>query len=115
MRPHSDITSSPLIRPWMSRSGYTCCKQETFRPTALYAPQLTGRNRAIVTSILAPSGPQRSRILASLNRDERIPTVPAHISTMLTKMLLEYIVRPTELKDFEVSWVACRSCQGEER
>ncbi|WOO80576.1 COP9 signalosome complex subunit 4 [Vanrija pseudolonga] len=57
---------------------------------------------AVTTSILAPAGPQRSRILASLNRDERVQTsLPAHLSTMLRKMLLEYIVRPEEVHEFE--------------
>lgn len=57
---------------------------------------------AVITSILAPSGPQRSRILATLNRDDRITaSLPSHISVMLRKMFLEYIVRPEELKEFE--------------
>ncbi|WVR09684.1 hypothetical protein IAU60_006759 [Kwoniella sp. DSM 27419] len=57
---------------------------------------------AVTTSILAPSGPQRSRILAALNRDDRVQTsLPSSLSTMLRKMLLEYIVRPEEVKEFE--------------
>lgn len=56
----------------------------------------------MTNSILAPSGPQRSRTLASLNRDERIPTtLPPYLSVMLKKMLLEYIVRASEVKEFE--------------
>lgn len=54
------------------------------------------------TSILAPAGPQRSRILAALNRDDRTSTsLPAYLPSMLRKMLLEYIVRPEEVKEFE--------------
>ena len=56
----------------------------------------------MTTSILAPAGPQRSRLLATLNRDDRIhASLPPHLSTMLRKMLLEYIVRPEEVKEFE--------------
>ncbi|WWC72296.1 uncharacterized protein I206_106258 [Kwoniella pini CBS 10737] len=57
---------------------------------------------AVTTSILAPAGPQRSRILATLNRDDRVHTslLPS-LSTMLKKMLLEYIVRQEEVKEFE--------------
>lgn len=55
-----------------------------------------------MTSILAPAGPQRSRILAALNRDDRIDTsLPPYLPSMLRKMLLEYIVRPEEVKEFE--------------
>ncbi|KAI9634212.1 putative COP9 signalosome complex subunit 4 [Dioszegia hungarica] len=57
---------------------------------------------AVTTSILAPAGPQRSRILAALNRDERVQSnLAAHLSGMLRKMLLEYIVRNEEVKEFE--------------
>ncbi|OWZ63432.1 COP9 signalosome complex subunit 4 [Cryptococcus neoformans] len=57
---------------------------------------------AVTTSILAPSGPHRSRILATLNRDDRVHTeLPAGLGTMLKKMLLEYIVKPEEMKEFE--------------
>ena len=56
----------------------------------------------MTTSILAPAGPLRSRALASLNRDERVhSSLPTYLSTMLRKMLLEYIVRPSEVEDFE--------------
>lgn len=57
---------------------------------------------AVITCILAPSGPSRSRVLAALNKDERIRTsLPPFMSTMLQKMFHEYIVRPAELKEFE--------------
>ncbi|WWC64888.1 uncharacterized protein I303_107502 [Kwoniella dejecticola CBS 10117] len=57
---------------------------------------------AVTTSILAPAGPQRSRILATLNRDDRVhSSLPPSLSTMLRKMLLEYIVRQEEVKEFE--------------
>ncbi|WRT69944.1 uncharacterized protein IL334_006935 [Kwoniella shivajii] len=57
---------------------------------------------AVTTSILAPAGPQRSRVLAALNRDDRVHTaLPSSLSVMLRKMLLEYIVRTEEVKEFE--------------
>ncbi|WWC95077.1 hypothetical protein V866_001929 [Kwoniella sp. B9012] len=59
---------------------------------------------AVTTSILAPSGPQRSRILATLNRDDRVQSsLSPSLATMLRKMLLEYIVRQEEVKEFEAS------------
>lgn len=59
---------------------------------------------AVTTSILAPAGPQRARILASINRDDRVHTsLPPYLGTMLRKMLLEFIVRPSEVKEFEAT------------
>lgn len=68
-------------------------------------PEYThARQAAVTTSILAPSGPQRSRTLAALYRDDRVHTsLPAYMATMLRKMFLEYIVRPAELREFEAS------------
>ena len=61
----------------------------------------------MTTSILAPSGPQRSRILAALDKDERISSasslLPAYLGVMLHKMLLEYIVKPEEVQEFEAA------------
>lgn len=71
-------------------------------PVMCHKLTLLYRKAAVTTSILAPAGPQRSRILASLNRDDRVHTaLPASLSTMLRKMLLEYIVRSEEVKEFE--------------
>ena len=76
-----------------------CCESATRPPTQVNAH---ASKAAVTTSILAPAGPHRSRILAALNRDERIHTsLPAHLGTMLQKMLLEYIVRIEEAKEFE--------------
>ena len=49
--------------------------------------------------MLAPAGPNRSRILASLCRDERTVQLPTH--GILTKMFLDYIIRTAEVKQFE--------------
>ncbi|XP_006460310.1 hypothetical protein AGABI2DRAFT_192055 [Agaricus bisporus var. bisporus H97] len=54
---------------------------------------------AVTCAVLAPAGPNRSRVLASLYRDER----SADLSTynILSKMFLDHILRPTEIKEFE--------------
>jgi len=58
----------------------------------------------VITCILAPAGPNRTRVLAALNKDDRVQSsLPPFMSTMLTKMFLEYIVRPAELEEFEAS------------
>ncbi|KAL7420467.1 hypothetical protein Q5752_004417 [Cryptotrichosporon argae] len=56
---------------------------------------------AVTAAVLAPAGPQRSRMLAALNRDERVHTgLPPHLSSILRKMLLDYIVRAEEVAEF---------------
>lgn len=54
---------------------------------------------AVTCSILAPAGPARSRILASLYRDDRTPSLPTY--TILSKMFLENIIRRSEVEEFE--------------
>lgn len=54
---------------------------------------------AVTASILAPAGPLRSRILATLVRDERTAALPQH--TILTKVFLDQIIRPAEIASFE--------------
>lgn len=48
---------------------------------------------------MAPAGPLRSRILATLVRDERTAALPQH--TILTKVFLDQIIRPNEIAAFE--------------
>lgn len=50
-------------------------------------------------AVLAPAGPNRSRILSSLFRDERTLDLPNF--TILSKMFNEHILRPQEVKGFE--------------
>ncbi|KLT39383.1 hypothetical protein CC85DRAFT_265478 [Cutaneotrichosporon oleaginosum] len=70
--------------------------------------------QAVTTSILAPAGPQRLRLLAQLNRDDRVHSaIPAHLGTMLRKMLLEYIVRPAEVAEFEAGLMRHQKAQVE--
>ena len=63
---------------------------------------------AATCAILAPSGPQRARVLGHICKDKRlaqldgIPKFSTH-STILRKMYLHQILRPEELKQFESS------------
>jgi len=54
---------------------------------------------AVTCAVLAPAGPARSRVLASLCRDERTADLSNH--NILTKMFLDRILRPNEIKEFE--------------
>ncbi|KIK68131.1 hypothetical protein GYMLUDRAFT_36968 [Collybiopsis luxurians FD-317 M1] len=54
---------------------------------------------AVTAAVLAPAGPNRSRVLASLYRDERTAELPTY--NILSKMFLDHILRPTEIKEFE--------------
>lgn len=50
-------------------------------------------------AVLAPAGPNRSRVLASLYRDERSADLPTY--NILSKMFLDHILRSAEIKEFE--------------
>ncbi|KAK7049492.1 hypothetical protein VNI00_001390 [Paramarasmius palmivorus] len=54
---------------------------------------------AVTCAVLAPAGPNRSRILASLYRDERTSELPTY--NILSKMFLDHILRSAEIKEFE--------------
>ena len=54
---------------------------------------------AMTCAILAPAGPNRSRVLASLCRDERTQDLPAF--RIMEKMFRDRILRPSEIKEFE--------------
>jgi len=53
---------------------------------------------AITCAILAPAGAQRSRMLATLYKDERSSKLP--VFSILEKMYLERILRPAEIERF---------------
>jgi COP9 signalosome complex subunit 4 len=57
------------------------------------------RSAAVTAAILSPAGPQRSRILATLIRDERTSSLDQH--TILTKVFLGQIIRASEIASFE--------------
>lgn len=59
------------------------------------------RSAAVTCAVLAPAGPNRSRMLASLCRDERTAQLPN--GKILNKMFLDHILRPEEVKEFEAS------------
>ncbi|EJF61239.1 hypothetical protein BD309DRAFT_947089 [Dichomitus squalens] len=54
---------------------------------------------AMTCAILAPAGPNRSRVLASLCRDERTQELPSF--RIMEKMFRDRILRSNEIKDFE--------------
>ncbi|KAJ8456724.1 hypothetical protein ONZ45_g18604 [Pleurotus djamor] len=54
---------------------------------------------AVTCAVLAPAGPNRSRVLGSLYRDERTADLPTY--NILSKMFLDHILRPAEVKIFE--------------
>ncbi|CAG8728417.1 30192_t:CDS:2 [Racocetra persica] len=60
-----------------------------------YVPELAPEDR---TNFLAGAGPQRSRMLATLYKDERVQRLP-HFS-ILEKMYLDRVLRPNEVKGF---------------
>ncbi|THH01676.1 hypothetical protein EW026_g1066 [Hermanssonia centrifuga] len=54
---------------------------------------------AVTCAVLAPAGPNRSRVLAALCRDERTSELPTF--NILTKMFLDRILRSAEVHEFE--------------
>ena len=55
---------------------------------------------AIICAILAPAGPQRSRILGLLYKDERSSKLEAILYTMLQKMYFGRIIAKTDEENF---------------
>ncbi|TFK89833.1 hypothetical protein K466DRAFT_486007 [Polyporus arcularius HHB13444] len=54
---------------------------------------------AMTCAVLAPAGPNRSRVLASLCRDERTQELPSF--KIMEKMFRDRILRSNEIKEFE--------------
>lgn len=54
---------------------------------------------ALICTVLASAGQQRSRMLATLFKDERCQQLPAY--SILEKMYLDRIIRRSELQEFE--------------
>lgn len=61
--------------------------------------KMTALNNALNCTILAPAGKQRSRLLATLFKDERCQKLPAY--SILEKMYLDRIIRSNQVKQFE--------------
>ncbi|KAH9943435.1 uncharacterized protein BXZ73DRAFT_40515 [Epithele typhae] len=72
----------------------------TFASSSHYAhAPPTFSSAAITCAILAPAGPNRSRVLASLCRDERTQDLSSF--KILEKMFRDRILRSSEIKEFE--------------
>lgn len=61
--------------------------------------RMTALKNALICTILASAGQQRSRMLATLFKDERCQHLPAY--AILEKMYLDRIIRRSELQEFE--------------
>lgn len=61
--------------------------------------RLVALKKALLCTVLASAGQQRSRMLATLFKDERCQHLPAY--NILEKMYLDRIIRRTELQEFE--------------
>lgn len=61
--------------------------------------RMTALRNALICTILASAGQQRSRMLATLFKDERCQQLPAY--SILEKMYLERIIRRSDLQEFE--------------
>jgi COP9 signalosome complex subunit 4 len=70
-----------------------------FPSVAIAFHKAENRLAAVTCAVLAPAGPNRSRVLASLYRDERTLELPTY--NILSKMFLDHILRPAEIKEFE--------------
>ena len=61
--------------------------------------RMTALKNAMICTILAPAGQQRSRMLATLYKDERCQQLPAF--NVLEKMYLDRLIKHSELVEFE--------------
>lgn len=61
--------------------------------------RLIALKKALICTVLASAGQQRSRMLATLFKDERCQHLPAY--NILEKMYLDRIIKRTELQEFE--------------
>jgi COP9 signalosome complex subunit 4 len=71
----------------------------SYNSMLLDSEKIQALNNALNCTILAPAGKQRSRLLATLFKDERCQKLPAH--NILEKMYLERIIRVYQVKQFE--------------
>jgi len=82
-------------------SKYCDLSQQTFGGQIHEGDLLQLLKGAVTCAILAPAGPQRSRILALLCKDERIRTVEHY--EILQKMFHERLIKGSEVQKFEES------------
>jgi len=70
----------------------------SYRTLIAETERLTALRNALICTILASAGQQRSRMLATLFKDERCQQLPAY--SILEKMYLDRIIRSKELDEF---------------
>ncbi|KAH9378219.1 COP9 signalosome subunit 4 [Haemaphysalis longicornis] len=70
----------------------------SYKPIIHEDERMTALRNALICTILASAGQQRSRMLATLFKDERCQQLPAY--NILEKMYLDRIIRRSELEDF---------------
>ncbi|KAH8394935.1 hypothetical protein KR222_011252 [Zaprionus bogoriensis] len=71
----------------------------SYRKIVDQGERMTALKKALICTVLASAGQQRSRMLATLFKDERCQHLPAY--GILEKMYLERIIRRSELEEFE--------------
>ncbi|XP_011190651.1 COP9 signalosome complex subunit 4 [Zeugodacus cucurbitae] len=71
----------------------------SYRKTMSESDRMDALRSALICTVLASAGQQRSRMLATLFKDERCQQLPAY--SILEKMYLDRIIRRSELKEFE--------------
>ena len=62
------------------------------------AERLAALDAAVTCAVLAPAGPQRSRVLATLHRDERTESLETR--QILTATFLDRLIRPAQVEAF---------------
>jgi COP9 signalosome complex subunit 4 len=82
----------------MAIMGEEAARQANLDET-IEAQNLDALTKASICAILAPAGPERSRILAMLYKDERTQKIAPF--NMLQKIYMERVVRAPEIKEFE--------------
>ncbi|GFS51169.1 COP9 signalosome complex subunit 4 [Nephila pilipes] len=70
----------------------------SYRTIILESERMKSLRSALICTILASAGQQRSRMLATLFKDERCQQLPAY--GILEKMYLDRIIRRSELEEF---------------
>ncbi|XP_064616137.1 COP9 signalosome complex subunit 4-like [Liolophura sinensis] len=71
----------------------------SYRSIIEESERMTALKSALICTILASAGQQRSRMLATLFKDERCQQLPAY--NILEKMYLDRIIRSADLQEFE--------------
>ena len=73
----------------------------SYRPIIAEDERITALQNALVCTLLASAGQHRSRMLATLFKDERCQSNLVELFPILEKMYLDRIIRKSELKALE--------------